>query len=139
MIEDSIFEYLERTRAVDYALGVLAVVGPLIVAAVLRWGQGRAFVERFRPDWWLGLIAGPLVYLLWRVYNAIMDAFGLDSLYALILNASIFVCVGLALALVRIWLWRWYASVMPSQSGFAQTPSVDRESDTLAEPIKKGE
>ncbi|MCX7626066.1 MAG: hypothetical protein N2Z21_07640 [Candidatus Sumerlaeaceae bacterium] len=109
-MEDSFFEYLERTKAVDYTLALLAVVGPLMVAAMVRWGRRWRFVERVGPDWWLLLFAGPLAYLLWRVYNAIMDAYGLDSVDALLLNAAIFVCVGLALALARIWLWRNYAT-----------------------------
>lgn len=129
LMEESFFEYLERTHAVDYTLAALAVLGPLAVALVVRWGRGRSFVERNRPDLWLWLIAGPLVYGLWNIYNAIMDAFGLDSLYALILNASIFVCVGLMLALVRIWLWRAFAAQMPPQEGLTM---VDKSAEANA-------
>ncbi|MGB9691148.1 MAG: hypothetical protein ACPL7D_03175 [Candidatus Sumerlaeaceae bacterium] len=136
MIEDSIFEYLERTKAVDYTLGVLAIVGPLIVAAILRWGQGRAFVENHRPDWWLGLVAGPLVYVLWRVYNAIMDAFGLDSVYALVLNASIFLCVGLALALARTWLWRSTRGAPPARISPQQRAATSDDGPTADLRVK---
>ncbi len=115
-MEESLFEYLERTRAVDLALGVLAVVGPLLVAALQKWGRSWRFVRRVGPDWWLWLAAGPLVYVLWYVYNAIMDTYGLDNLYALILNVAIFMCVGLGLALVRISLWRRYGALAMEES-----------------------
>jgi hypothetical protein len=139
-MEESIFEYLERTKAVDYALAAIAVLGPLLVAAVVMWGRRWRFVHERRPDWWLWLAAGPLLYLLWWVYNAIMDAYGLDNLYALILNAAIFVCVGLVLALARIWLWRLYGSVPePVAQAPAATDGELPPPDSSASPAEKNE
>jgi hypothetical protein len=137
-MDESIFEYLERTRAVDYALAVLAVVGPLVVAAILRWGRSSRFVRHVGPDWWLWLVAGPLVFLLWRLYNSIMDRFGLDSVDALILNASLFLCVGLALALARIWLWRNYY-LKTSQTGLQEDAEPASASQTSEQHTAQSE
>lgn len=135
-MEDSFFEYLERTKAVDHALALLAIVGPLLVGAMVRWGRKWRFVQQVGPDWWLLLFAGPLAYVLWRVYNAIMDAFGLDSVDALVLNAAIFVCVGLALALARIWLWRNY---VPAPAVAPEAPASGSEDTGQEVETSQGE
>lgn len=130
-LEESFFEFLERTRAVDKVLAVLAIVGPIAVAILVKVGRRWAWVGDRRPDWGLWLVAGPLVLALWRVHNAILDAFGVDSLYGLVFDACIFVCVGLAVALARIWLWR-YVRPVPRDG----TPSEATELKTAQETGK---
>lgn len=55
---------------------------------------------------WLVAIGvfGPLAWLLWHVYNAIENAYGLDSVRALVINLILFVLVGVAFGLIlRLW------------------------------------
>ena len=87
---------------VEWATIALALATPVL--ALLAWGallsRGRRDVRHSR-GFWLAALAGPLVLVLWRVYNAIEDRFGLDSLAALGLNALIFLGLGLG---VGLWL-----------------------------------
>lgn len=52
-------------------------------------------------------LLGPAVWAAWRVYNAVEDAFGLDSAAALVLNLVLFVICGFAIGFVGSRLWRW--------------------------------
>jgi hypothetical protein len=54
-------------------------------------GAGRGLV---------GGLVGPLIWLLWRVTNAIQDRMGLDSVAALFVNFAIFIGMGLAVGIV---------------------------------------
>jgi len=83
--------------------GLLAAVAAATVAAgaligLLAWRRGRGALLGC-PAFWIGAFSGPLILALWRLYNAIEDRFGLDSLVALGLNAAIFLSVGAALGL----------------------------------------
>jgi hypothetical protein len=57
--------------------------------------------------WRAGFIVllGPLLYGAWRMYNAIEDHWGLDSVRALEINAAIFVVGGVAIGLAARRLW----------------------------------
>jgi hypothetical protein len=77
------------------AVAALGVVAGLVAAALApRWG-----VSRLR----LGVAAGgPLVLLggMWRVYNAVTDRLGLDTVMNLGVNAALFVAVGIVCGVV---------------------------------------
>jgi hypothetical protein len=105
-MEESIFEVMERTHAVDYLLLVLALIGPLLVATLLLVFRNRPIVQQNRHHWTLVFLAGPLLLLLWKIYNAIEDHYGLDSVFALLLNAMIFLATSLVLIALNLVLAR---------------------------------
>lgn len=75
------------------------LLGAAIGAARGRTGRGLA----------LGLLcglAGPAVWLLWRMYNGIMGIYGLDSVRGLAINLALFVAIGLAVGVVIGLVWR---------------------------------
>ena len=87
---------------------LLAVLGPpagLVIGAVvgrrrnrLRWSSLAGLL--------LGLL-GTLNWLLWRVYNILTDANGLDSVKGLAINFALFVAVGSGLGFgYSLWLHR---------------------------------
>lgn len=66
----------------------LAIAGPLIGAGI-GWVRGR------RPL--TGLLWGLLLtanWVLWRIYNAITDRLGLDTVRNLLVNLALFVALG---------------------------------------------
>lgn len=75
---------------------VLLSATSLAAAAFLGFLPRRPPASRVRGAA-LGLYAaalGPYVFLLWRLYNAVEDALGLDSLKALAVNAALFAGAG---------------------------------------------
>src|SRR3989442_1085768 len=91
-------EEMINLAVVERALAALAVLLPLAgLAAGLAWGATRG---RGRSGALQGLIvglSGPLVWLLWRAYNAIENHYGLDSVKALLLNLALFAAVGIVI------------------------------------------
>jgi hypothetical protein len=76
---------------------------------------------------WLAVIGvlGPLILVLWHVYNLIENAYGLDSVRALVLNFILFVAVGVAFGLlVRVWRRRMIAK-MPEAPSSSQQGNKD--------------
>ena len=60
----------------------------------LGWGaRSRRPVPGALQGLACGLL-GPAVWALWRIYNAIEDHYGLDSVKALLINLALFVAVG---------------------------------------------
>jgi hypothetical protein len=108
MPTETLFEWLERTRWIDTLLLVLALVGPLVVSGLAWWCRGRPVVEHRRADWFLAVISCPLVFLLWRGYNGIMDRFGLETIWAFVLCVLLFGAVSAGVAgLLRVLDARW--------------------------------
>jgi hypothetical protein len=86
-------ELVTRAQA-DMLLNIVTVLGFIVggVAAALARKRGGAAVPA------AALWGGPLVLagILWRVYNAITDRMGLDSVANLFVNAALFIIVGAA-------------------------------------------
>ncbi|MFB3881176.1 MAG: hypothetical protein ACE149_07925 [Armatimonadota bacterium] len=87
-------EQAERAiTALTYALPAAGVVlGALIGALRKRIGRGLL----------TGLVcglSGPAIWLLWRMYNAIVGIYGLDSVRGLLVNLALFVAIGLVIGL----------------------------------------
>lgn len=80
-------EMITRPQANMLILGI-CVLG--VVLALLGW---KAFRSRELTGY--GVILA-LFEPLWLVYNAIEDAFGLDSIKALLINAALFIALGFA-------------------------------------------
>ncbi|MES2459882.1 MAG: hypothetical protein V4671_04805 [Armatimonadota bacterium] len=89
-------ELVTRAQA-DTLFTVMAVLG-LITGAVAAWLARRRGSSALAAA---ALWGGPLVLtgVLWRVYNAITDGIGLDSVANLALNTGLFLLVGLVCGL----------------------------------------
>ena len=86
---------LDQANRLMLALIVIApVVGTLIGLAL----------KRVRACGLAGLAIGIGNYALWRVYNAITDQLGLDSVKNLVVNLVLFAVVGVAFGLIFAWV-----------------------------------
>jgi hypothetical protein len=94
-------EQAERAIALlAVALPILGLAIGVIVGAVRRRIAGHAAV---------GLIcglSGPAIWLLWRMYNGIVGAYGLDSVRGLLVNLGLFVAIGLVIGVAAGLVWR---------------------------------
>ena len=80
-------ELITRPQANMLILGI-SILG--VVLALLGW-------KLIRSREWTGYgVILALIEPLWLVYNAIEDAFGLDSIKALLINAALFIALGFA-------------------------------------------
>jgi hypothetical protein len=87
---------------IEILLGILAGLTPVCALAAWSFASARVAVANSNLRvFWLLAASGPLVWILWRAYNAIEDALGLDSLLALGINAALFLLVGTA---IGFWL-----------------------------------
>ncbi|OPZ20900.1 MAG: hypothetical protein BWZ10_00590 [candidate division BRC1 bacterium ADurb.BinA364] len=94
-------EWILSPRHIESLLIGLAIASPAGAAlwAILRKRRAGAVPRSRLRAVWIFAFAGPLLWTLWKIYNAIMDAMGLDSLAGMGLNALIFIAVGTALGL----------------------------------------
>jgi hypothetical protein len=86
----------QAERVINMLAMALPVAGLLLGAVV------GAIRKRLVSALLLGLfcgLAGPLIWLLWRMYNGIIGIFGLDSVKGLLLNLGLFVVIGLVIGL----------------------------------------
>jgi hypothetical protein len=101
--------------AIERLFLMLAVLGPiagLVIGTVI--GRRRRRLREYTISGLLVGLLGTLNYLLWRVYNALTDANGLDSVKGLGINLALFVAVGTALGFgYTVWLRR--TPPVPSQ------------------------
>lgn len=75
-------------KQVDALFLTLAIAAP-IAGAAIGWVKGKRALS--------GLLWGLLLtvnWILWRVYNAITDRLGLDTVRNLLVNLALFVVVG---------------------------------------------
>lgn len=101
-MEESIFDWMERTRFVDTLLLVLAFATPLLVAALFALFRRRPMIADHLNRWAIAFIAMPLVLLLWNIYNRIVDHYGLDSVFGLFVNAGVFAVAAVVLLALDI-------------------------------------
>lgn len=87
--------------AVGTALAVLSGVALLVGLALLMMARGSKTAKRTG----MAAVCVALVFPMWRIYNAIEDALGLDSVAGLLANLALFVVlgIGMGLALRRFW------------------------------------
>jgi hypothetical protein len=95
----------------ERVIAILAVALPaagLVLGAIIGAAR-RSPVRGLLLGLLCGLV-GPAVWLLWRMYGAIVGVYGLDSVRGLLVNLVLFVgiglVVGLAAGLLRRRLWR---------------------------------
>src|SRR5437773_9975346 len=76
---------------------VLPVLGVLLGGAIgLRAGNTRAAAVK---GFCIGLL-GPLNLVFWKMYNAITDRLGLDSVKNLLVQLALFIAIGIAAGLL---------------------------------------
>jgi hypothetical protein len=87
----------QAERAIRMAAVALPAAGAAVgaIAGAVRGRAARGLAT--------GLVcglAGPAVWLLWRMYNGIVGGYGLDSVKGLLVNLALFVTIGLAVGVV---------------------------------------
>jgi hypothetical protein len=104
----------EQATRVLFLLALSLPIAGLVIGGVVGLRRGRA-----RRGLGIGLLighTGPLTFVLWKVYNAIMGRYGLDSVKGLLINLALFVAVGLVLGMVVGWRLRRQAAASPQET-----------------------
>ncbi len=102
--------------AVERLFVLLAFVGP--IAGALIGAAVGARRQNLRRGALLGLLVGlfgPLNWLLWRVYNALTDRNGLDTVHNLLLNLALFLIVGALIGIGIGWALRRESPQTPEE------------------------
>lgn len=87
-------EELFSESRIEWIVRILCVA-LLVIAPWASWAR----TESKRQAAFFATL-GPLVYFLWRLYNAIENRYGLDSVKALAINAALIIGSGLLWALL---------------------------------------
>ena len=74
------------------------VMPPLCILCGWMYGRLRGIRRGVLYGFLLGLL-GPLNWLLWRVYNGITEAVGLDTVRNLVINLVVFLVVGVVVGI----------------------------------------
>jgi hypothetical protein len=85
--------HLATVERVIVGLAIGLPVAGLLLG--LGWGARSGQARTGAVQGLMGGLLGPLIWLLWRVYNGIEDHYGLDSVRALLLNLALFAAVGI--------------------------------------------
>lgn len=85
---------------INFLFFVLAFLTPLIVVVLVAILRERIWIGEARLWLVLGAAIGPLNLLVWSVYNAIENAYGLDSVGALVMNFILFLILGIVGGLI---------------------------------------
>jgi hypothetical protein len=102
--------------AVEHLFVLLAVIGPIVGAlSGAAVGAKRQNVQRGLLRGLLIGLFGPLNWLLWRVYNALTDRNGLDTVWNLIINLALFLVVGALIGLGIGWALRRQEAQTPAE------------------------
>lgn len=122
-------ELVTRAQADAFFLGVLLL--GLLLAPVAGWLARRRSGD---PLLAALLWGGPLVLIgvLWRIYNAITDRVGLDSVMNLAVNAVLFVVVGAVCGLG--WTWLTARRHRPAAAGTTGDPGSTRPPEEVEAP-----
>ncbi len=89
--------------AVGKLFALLAVAGPIAgtaVGVILAQRRKGANVRRGAIIGLLFGLIGPINLILWRLFNAITDANGLDTVRNLGINVAVFAALGIAIGFV---------------------------------------
>jgi hypothetical protein len=95
---------IEQADRVIALLAVALPVSGLVVGVVV--GAARRQLGRGLLAGVMVGLCGPLLWLLWRMYGAIVGVYGLDNVRGLLVNLGLFVAIGLVLGVVVGLVWR---------------------------------
>ena len=118
-MEETFFEMLERTRAVDKLLFWLAVLTPPLIAGAAALLRQHKMVTKHRHRWVMACLAAPGLLVLWKMYNLVVERFGLDSVLGLFVNICVFAAAAMLATGLRLVLRATLANgaAMPSVIG----------------------
>jgi len=85
---------------INFLFFVLAFLTPSIVVILVALLRERIWTGEARLWLVLGGAAGPLNLLLWLIYNAIENFYGLDSVRSLVINLILFLILGIVGGLI---------------------------------------
>lgn len=113
--------------AVERWFALLAVAGPLLGVSLGAGLGARKGTLRSGAlsGLWIGLL-GTLNWGLWRLYNALTDMNGLDTVRNVLVNAVVFVAIGAGIGLVA-GRWKSGAATSPMDDASA---CADRQGET---------
>ena len=100
---------VEQAERVIRAAAIALPAAGLVIGAAA--GALRRQVARGVVFGLLCGASGPAILGLWRVYNAIVNRYGLDSVTGLLINLGLFAVIGLLLGLAVAAVWRRLAAV----------------------------
>jgi len=109
--------------AVGRLFAIVAIAGPAIGAAIGVLLGRRS--HNVKPGLLRGLLwgsLGTLNWLLWRIYNAITDRNGLDTVKNLAINLALFVFVGVLIGVG--------AAIIDGSSRLHAKPAIEKSEDT---------
>ncbi len=95
-------------------LSVGAPIAGMLVGAL--WGAKQQNVKQGAIHGLLFGLLGTANYLMWRIYNALTDANGLDSVRGLFINFGLFTVLGIAAGIVWAKLSRPKPETVPITS-----------------------
>ena len=117
-------EMITRPQSNMLILGLCAIGAVLVL---LGW---KVFRSRELTGYGVILV---LTEPLWLIYNVIEDAFGLDSIKALLINAALFIALGFAGRVAWIkWVGTSFMDDEPNQSVGVSEVDVMEDSDAAA-------
>jgi hypothetical protein len=111
-MEETIFEAMERTGFVDRLLPALALFVPILVFTALKMFRTTEIVARRRPEFILIAVGMPILWILWRIYNAVADHYGTASVLGIFVNAIIILCASIA-----VWSFYYVVLLRPPANG----------------------
>lgn len=121
-MEETFYEMLERTRAVDRVLFWLAILAPLLVAGTAAVLRDKPVLLRHRERWVLAILTFPGLLMLWKIYNQVVDAFGLESVLGLFINIGIFAIATFLVVALNLALRAAFATLPQPEGSPAAAP-----------------
>src|SRR2546423_11518595 len=103
---------LEQANRLFLILAITTPIAGILIGTAI--GAKKASPARFALNGFLAGLSGPGILLLWKVYNAITDRLGLDTVKNLLVNLVLFVALGIIGGLIAGRYYRRSASATPS-------------------------
>lgn len=103
---ETILKYLLDEDFITRLIVLCAWVSPtvgLVAGSIYGWTRGQ-LLNGFLRGLGLGCL-GTLVWVMWTVYSALTDHYGLDSVKNLVINLIIFLLTGIVAGLLYRWLF----------------------------------
>jgi hypothetical protein len=102
-------ELITEQQAHALVIGLSVAVTVLSLAAALYFSRRKDLRDPHLvwPYALASALLGPVLFILWAVYNAIENHYGLDSVKALLINLVIFVLTGIVAAVLFARIPSW--------------------------------